>query len=306
MALLENETRIAVKNMLWATDLSVSSRIAVPYVLGLARRNGARLYVIHVVKADSDDRFAPYENGDLFEERRRQAERMIVDLRSSGHLQDIRHLVLVREGQIVETLCRTIRDYEIDLTVIGTRDRAETKDLLFSPVAERLVRWAPCPVLAIGFRCVGGFGQNAELKNIICVTDLSPDSHAATDYSLSLARDHQAKLTILYLQGCVIAEDWDGRISLMEAFSIRGTEKRGQNQLADEFSSPAMRILAAAQERQADLIVLGTRRTALGERLPHVSAYAVMSKASCPLLTIPDGTAIEDGRLGNGERQRAA
>jgi len=59
MALLENETRIAVKNMLWATDLSVSSRIAVPYVLGLARRNGARLYVIHVVKADSDDHLAP-------------------------------------------------------------------------------------------------------------------------------------------------------------------------------------------------------------------------------------------------------
>ena len=64
--------------------------------------------------------------------------------------------------------------------------------------------------------------------------------------------------------------------------------------------------IVETQERQADLIVLGTRRTALGERLPHVSAYAVMSKASCPLLTIPDGTAIEDGRLGNGERQRAA
>ena len=92
-------------------------------------------------------------------------------------------------------------------------------------------------------------------------------------------------MTILYLQGCVIAEDWDGRISLMEAFSIRGTEKRGQNQLADEFSSPAMRILAAAQERQADLIVLGTRRTALGERLPHVSAYAVMSGKSVPFPT---------------------
>ena len=304
MALLENETRIAVKNMLWATDLSVSSRIAVPYVLGLARRNGARLYVIHVVKADSDDHFAPYENGDLFEERRRHAEKMIVDLRSSGHLRDIRHLVLVREGQIVETLCRTIRDYEIDLTVIGIRDHAGTKDLLLSPVAERLVRWASCPVLAIGFRCVGGFGQDALLRNIICVTDLSPDSLAATDYSLSLARDHQAKLTILYAQGCVIAEDWDGRISVMEAFS--GTEKRGQNQLADECSSPAMRILAAAQEQQADLIVLGTRRTALGERLPHLSAYEVISKASCPVLTVPDGTAIADGRLGNGERPRAA
>ena len=73
-------------------------------------------------------------------------------------------------------------------------------------VAERLAWWA--------------------LRNIICVTDLSPDSLAATAYSLSLARDHQAKLTILYTPGCVIAEDWDGRISLMESFSIRGTEKR--------------------------------------------------------------------------------
>ncbi len=61
------------------------------------------------------------------------AEKMIVELRSSGRLRDIRHLVLVREGQIGETLCRTIRDYEIDLTVISTRDRNGTKNLLLSP-----------------------------------------------------------------------------------------------------------------------------------------------------------------------------
>ena len=263
MASLQNKTRIVVKNMLWATDLSVSSGVAVPYVLALARRYGARMYVIHVVKTDSGDHFGSWENGDLFEECRRRAEEMIVELRSSGRLHDIRHLVLVREGQIGETLFRTIRDYEINLIVISTRDRTGTKSLLLSPVTEKLIRWAPCPVLDIGFKCVGGFGQNATLRNIICVTDLSPNSLAATDYSLSLARDHQAKLTMLYTSGYVIAEDWDDRISLMEAFRSRlehsvpaGSEKHGQILLAGEFSSPAMRILAEVQERQADLIVL--------------------------------------------------
>ena len=79
------------------------------------------------------------------------------------------------------------------------------------------------------------------------VSPILPDSLAATDYSLSLARDHQAKLTIMYMQGCVIAEDWDGKISVMEAFSIRRNGKHGENQITDGFSSPAMCILAAAQ-----------------------------------------------------------
>ena len=139
MALLESTTRIALNNILWAPDLSASSEIALPYVVALARGYGARVYVTHVVPTVPPTLLPQRVNGDLFEERRRRAEEMVRDLDSSGRLQGIRHLVLIREGEPAETLRRTILDYDIDLIVLGTRGRTGMKKSLLGPTVEALV-----------------------------------------------------------------------------------------------------------------------------------------------------------------------
>lgn len=120
MALLERTIEISLNNILWATDLSAHSETVLPYVLLLARRYDARVYVTHIVP--SANSLPAKANGDPFEERRRATEDLVIRLRSLGRLHGV-HLVVVREGEAAETLCRTIHDYDIDLIVIGTRGR---------------------------------------------------------------------------------------------------------------------------------------------------------------------------------------
>jgi len=49
MRTLEARTRIEVKNILFATDLSPAAAGALPYAAELAKRFGAKLYALHVM-----------------------------------------------------------------------------------------------------------------------------------------------------------------------------------------------------------------------------------------------------------------
>lgn len=292
MALPKNKTKTLLSNILWPTDLCVSSERSLPYILPLARRYGARIFVLHFVPAIPACSVS--SSRDLFEKGRRRAEGMLGRLQSSGRLDGVRHLLLVREGESGETLRRTIQDYGIDLIVTSSGVRAGGRELLHDVVSERVVRQAPCPVLSVGTKCHREFGLDAKVRNIVCATDLSHDSLAAFYCSLSLARDHRAGLTLLYSMENAVAEnqkrhrllkDLKSELATLEP---AGVEKGGEINLAGGFGPPATRILSAAQERQADLIVLGTRSTSglRGRRTSH-TAHSVMSNASCPVLTVP-------------------
>jgi nucleotide-binding universal stress UspA family protein len=310
MALLESTTAIALNNILWATDLSASSEIALPYVLALARRYGARVYVTHVVPTNSATLLPQRINSDFFEERRRRAEKMVMDLDSSGRLHGVRHLVLIREGEPAETLRRTILDYDIDLIIIGTRGRSGTKKRLLSSVAKELVRQSSCPVLTIGPRCSGDVAWAGTFRNILCATDLSPEARAASDCAFSLARQHQARLTLLHIPKSITAGTQEGKALLKKDFRRRleelvrdGGEKCRDVKIVVECGAPSIRILEVVNAQQTDLIVLGTRRTDdWVQPSPSSTAYPVISNASCPVLSVP---AICD-RAGNQEDRIAA
>jgi nucleotide-binding universal stress UspA family protein len=59
---VEAVRRIALQNMLFATDFSPCSDAALPYALSVARRYGATLHVAHVMPAEADLLFMAGEN----------------------------------------------------------------------------------------------------------------------------------------------------------------------------------------------------------------------------------------------------
>jgi len=52
MKTLETSKRVALKNILFATDFSPYSNAALPYALAIARQYGARLFGAHVVPSE--------------------------------------------------------------------------------------------------------------------------------------------------------------------------------------------------------------------------------------------------------------
>lgn len=143
---------VVLKNVLVATDFSEPSVVAMAYGRDLARSYGAALHVLHVVE-DVMTRYgpdlgiiSPQVQADLEATARRDLDAAISD-------DDRRTLKVVSAVETHSNISYGIVDYakraEVDLIVVGTHGRGAMKHLLMGSVAERVVRTAPCPVLAV-------------------------------------------------------------------------------------------------------------------------------------------------------------
>ena len=147
---------ITLKNILVATDFSLASDTALLYGRTLARTYGATLHVLHVaedlyVRFGGDAYFAALS--DLQKDVEGAAQKRLAAL-----LMDDDPVPLPTKAVVVTSSvpASAIVDYaaraEIDLIVVGTQGRGAMAHLFMGSVAERVVRTAACPVLAVRHR----------------------------------------------------------------------------------------------------------------------------------------------------------
>lgn len=143
---------VVLKNILVATDFSEPSAVALAYGRDLARSYGATLHVLHIVE-DVMLRYTPEVafaipdlQRDLEKAARRDLDAIITD-------DDRKTLKIEAVVQTTFNIPGGINEYAkthaIDLIVVGTHGRGAVKQLLMGSAAERVVRSAPCPVLAV-------------------------------------------------------------------------------------------------------------------------------------------------------------
>ena len=143
---------VVLKNILVATDFGEPSAVALAYGRDFARSYGATLHVLHVVE-DVMMRYSPevgFAIPDLQRDLEKAAQR---DLEATITDDDRKTLKVVPVVQTSFNVPGGIIDYAkrhpIDLIVVGTHGRGAVKQLLLGSAAERVVRGAPCPVLAV-------------------------------------------------------------------------------------------------------------------------------------------------------------
>jgi len=118
-------------DILLATDLSGCSGPAARVAAEYARRLGARLHVLHVRPSETS---AP-----------ETALRRLVAELGGGPV-----LSAVETGiPVADKIVRYAEDHGIGLIVVGTHRRTGVSRALLGSVAERVVRTAACPVLAV-------------------------------------------------------------------------------------------------------------------------------------------------------------
>jgi nucleotide-binding universal stress UspA family protein len=145
---------IVLKNILVATDFGEAAEVALRYGRELARTFGSSLHLIHVV----DDVAARVVG---FPEYAPSLGRLQVEAeaaartRTEALLSDEDRRVLHAKSVVVTSMwpARAILDYaresHVDAIVLGTHGRGKLKQLLMGSVAEKVVRYAPCPVLTV-------------------------------------------------------------------------------------------------------------------------------------------------------------
>ncbi len=143
--------RGATRKIVAATDFSTASRPALAAALDLARRDGARLVVLHVMMPPS-----PFVGGDLpgswleLEARaRRDAERRLAAAVSQAERAGIATKGTLVRGVPAEVIVRIARREGADLIVIGTHGRSGLGRLFMGSVAARVLGTAKCPVVTV-------------------------------------------------------------------------------------------------------------------------------------------------------------
>ena len=120
---VEAGRRIALKNILFATDFSPCSNAALPYALSVARRYGATLHAAHVMPTRAEMLLMSPEDWPAGpEEEDKWIHTYVEQLEKQVH--GVPHEVLTPRGKVVDALAQIIEEREIDLLVLGTHGRS--------------------------------------------------------------------------------------------------------------------------------------------------------------------------------------
>ena len=280
---------ITFDNILFATDFSKQSNVALPFALSIAHKYGSKIFATHVLTPPPLGNFPTIEVQALAAQALREAHDYSNEL--GRRLGAIPHETLLRKGEIWDELSAVAEDKHIDLIVLGTHGRAGVSKLLIGSVAERIFRQSMCPVLTVGPNVSGEPRSVADIHTILCPIDFTPASLAAFPYAVSLAQENQARLYLMNVSPAPVYDfEKSSLITRLKALVPPEAKLWCEPKAFVESGEAADRILEQAEELGVDLIVLGIRpvSTLAGTRthLGTATAYKVVSHAICPVLSV--------------------
>ena len=287
---------IRFERILFATDFSRTSAMALPYAAAIARRFASTIYVAHVIHADEYAHIEPNQLDPTLRQMKQVAEQRIKGLLASAHFNDIPFQVILDHGDPTAVISALVDKHSIDLIVAGSHGRHGIHKLLSPPMDEAIARAAACPALLIGPEASVDPEAEVHLKSMLFATDFSPDSRRGMNYAYALAKAYGAKLYVFHVAEDVWIEPLSTRMSadafcrmrLLELGWPQG-DQGVEPEFLVEFGPSETMILEAAQKRCVQLIVVGVPRTThphLSSHLPGPLAYNLASHALCPVLAV--------------------
>lgn len=142
------------KKVLFCTDFSENSDFAFDYAFGIAKRDEAVLYILHIKSVIPRwtyvDNYMTKEDWDKLKVTMREDIDKKYNDQYLSQIKDKNKVKTVtKSGREDEEILKFARKENIDIIVIGTHGRTGIKHVLLGSVAEKIVRCSPIPVFII-------------------------------------------------------------------------------------------------------------------------------------------------------------
>lgn len=295
---------IEIARILCPIDFSDASRHALEHAAAIARWYEAEVVGLHVAHVPIFPQppilFAESTHGQPpavdYVARERDLRAWLEPLDQNG----IATKVVVEAGHPAQRILEWARAEPPSLIVMGTHGLSGFERFMIGSVAEKVVRKAACPVLTVA--AAATTAANVPYRRLLCAMDFSDASCAAARWAFSLAKEADARLTLLH------ALDWPADYELLveqlETPELRQlVETRARARLeamigddvrtwcnpttAVGYGRPYRAILDTAKDEAADLIVIGTHgRHPIDAWFFGSTANHVVRSAPCPVLTV--------------------
>jgi nucleotide-binding universal stress UspA family protein len=192
--------RLTIKRILVPVDLSAASMQAFKYAIPLAAQFGADLHLVYV-----------HENGQEFSSE--SMSQLVYDIAKTrtpieSATQSVGPSLIPEEnchvliGRAYDKVCDFASKLAADLIVLATRGQTGLARIVLGSTAERIVQFAPCPVLVARQRKQTEEVSHKQFefapRNILVPVDFSQCSMAGLNYAAVFARSFGAKLLLFH------------------------------------------------------------------------------------------------------------
>jgi len=139
-----------IRKILIPIDGSDSSMRATDFALKLAKHFGSEIIAIYVIDRIILEEISKiHERREVEEEIKRKAKRCLNYVVKSAEKEGLKASSILVEGQPHDQIVRHAESLRTDIIVMGSKGRRGTNRILIGSVAERVIEYAPCPVLVI-------------------------------------------------------------------------------------------------------------------------------------------------------------
>ena len=288
---------MAFQKLLCPIDFSAGSQHALRVATRMALDGDAELVIAHAwslpARAFADDYPIPDDLLQRMIDDQKRGLAAAVDEVASRGVRRISPRLL--HGVAWDQIVQAVRDDPaIDLIIMGTHGRSGLKRVLLGSVTERVIRHAPCSVLAT--RATGGLG---EFRNVLCPIDFSDDSKHAIARAGELTASG-GSITLLHVIEPAVT--FSG-LSMAEN-RLHEVDQRATHELATWAAMASKASVSVETELRIgssggeildvldgdptfDLVVMGSHgRTGVQRMLLGSVAEKVLRHAACPVLIV--------------------
>ena len=207
IGMTEQRTMLRFRKLLCPVDFFPASLKAFDYALTLAAQYGARVHALHVVAPVITAAYTatdglPFGATDLTSELEKESRRLLQALKEKAVKAKIPIETEVRvggtEGGIDDEILRAVEADGADLVVMGTHGRRGFKRWILGSVIDQMMRRCPVPLLVTG-STTEVLSAPPEISRILVTTDFSAGTPDALALAFSIAREGEAKVTLLHV-----------------------------------------------------------------------------------------------------------
>ena len=294
MPVIGNEIGLTLDQIMVATDFTPVSETATSYASALARHCAAKLTVVNIVdlsiSAQSEKAVVDVPIDRMRHDSAENVQRVVCDLAADGIKAQGKSLEGHNPGS---ELLRLSEYMKADLLVVGTHSKSGLEKMILGSFAEGIIHHAHCPVFAVGPHVKPPAEGGLRFGTIVFATDFHHSSVEKAAIALTFAKDSSAKIYMCHILAHMPHDLTD---SLDLQFKAEKDLSRLIPATAFEWCDPGClvdygdvpeHVLGLAQKVNADLIVLGARRSPTWRtHLTQGTVGQILSKSTCPVMTI--------------------
>ena len=312
--------------ILVAVDPSLHAREAIRFVKSVDWPKKSEIYLIHVIELKNAPPLVPSDGpfgwDSVIAQAREEMEteaRLFLDKVKGKILKRRPHIIksIVAEGLPGAEILQAVKDYQIDLVIVGTRGLSTVKRFLLGSTSDWVMREAPCSVLLVRDK-LSQVTMGKTAAKILVATDGSSSALTTVHMLGLLTYKTPPKVTVTHVVGrLAYLEGWywgkDQAAFRQLAKQLQAKAKKDGASHLEEISQrvidlgmdvdtvltkgdPAEEIVKMAERSKARLIMVGSKGIKGGKPVPLGEVVRkIIRYAPCSVLLTRSGRSEKEG-----------